>query len=124
MSQFSSATNPRVYFEIEMGGKIEGTIVFELFKNIVPRTAENFRQLCTGEAGRSRLSGKMLGYQGSCFHRIISGFMAQGGDFTKGNGTGGESIYGEKFADENFKIKHSEKYLLSSANAGRNTNGS
>ena len=107
-----------------MGGKIEGTIVFELFKNIVPRTAENFRQLCTGEAGRSRVSGKMLHFQNSFFHRIISGFMAQGGDFTKGNGTGGESIYGEKFADENFKIKHSEKYLLSMANAGRNTNGS
>jgi len=110
--------------EIEMAGKIIGTIVFELFKNVVPRTAENFRQLCTGEAGRSKVSGKMLHFQGSGFHRIISNFMAQGGDFTRGNGTGGESIYGEKFADENFKIKHTEKYLLSSANAGRNTNGS
>lgn len=124
MSQYSSEKNPRVYMEIEIGGKSAGTIIFELFANIVPRTAENFRQLCTGEAGRSKVSGKMLQFQGSAFHRIIDGFMAQGGDFTKGNGTGGESIYGEKFADENFKAKHTEKYLLSSANAGRNTNGS
>ena len=110
--------------DIEIGGKQTGTIVMELFKNVVPRTAENFRQLCTGEAGRSKVSGKMLQFQGSAFHRIIDGFMAQGGDFTRGNGTGGESIYGEKFADENFKIRHTEKYLLSSANAGRSTNGS
>lgn len=124
MSQYTSKSNPRVYFDIEIAGKPVGTIVMELFKNIVPRTAENFRQLCTGEAGRSKVSGKMLTYTGSGFHRIIEGFMAQGGDFTRGNGTGGESIYGEKFADENFKIRHTEKYLLSSANAGRNTNGS
>ena len=71
-----------------------GTVVFELFKNVTPKTAENFRQLCTGEAGRSKSSGKPLQYEGSCFHRIIKGFMAQGGDFTRGNGTGGESIYG------------------------------
>jgi cyclophilin family peptidyl-prolyl cis-trans isomerase len=122
--QFTNPNNPRVYFDIDIGGKLAGTIVFELFKNIVPRTAENFRQLCTGEAGRSKVSGKMLSYSGSGFHRIIKGFMAQGGDFTKGNGTGGESIYGMKFQDENFKARHTEKGLLSSANAGPNTNGS
>jgi cyclophilin family peptidyl-prolyl cis-trans isomerase len=95
-----------------------------LFKNVVPRTAENFRQLCTGEAGRSKVSGRMLSLAASGFHRVIKGFMAQGGDFTKHNGTGGESIYGTKFADENFTLKHTEPYLLSSANAGKNTNGS
>lgn len=99
-------------------------IVFELFKNITPKTAENFRQLCTGEAGRSKRDGKPLHYQGSTLHRVIKGFMAQGGDFTRHNGTGGESIYGMKFPDENFKARHTEKYLLSSANSGPNTNGS
>ena len=120
--QYSDPSNPRVYFDIEIGGKPKGMIVFELFKNIVPKTAENFRQLCTGEAGKR--DGKALHYLGSNFHRIIKGFMAQGGDFTRGNGTGGISVYGAKFADENFRIKHSERYLLSSANAGPNTNGS
>ena len=122
--QYTDKTNPRVYFDIEIGGDVKGTIVIELFKNIVPKTAENFRQLCTGESGRSKVSGKMLAYTGSGFHRIIKGFMAQGGDFTKGNGTGGESVYGMKFPDENFKIRHTEKYLMSSANSGPNTNGS
>lgn len=124
MQKYSSLENPRVYFEIEINNKDAGTVVFELFKNVVPRTAENFRQLCTGEAGRSKVSGRLLQFAGSGFHRVIKGFMAQGGDFTKHNGTGGESIYGMKFADENFTLKHSEKYLLSMANAGRNTNGS
>ena len=78
----------------------------ELFKNITPRTAENFRQLCTGEAGNSKYTGKALNFRNSIFHRIIKGFMMQGGDFTKFNGTGGESIYGTKFADENFKLQH------------------
>ena len=96
----------------------------ELFKNIVPRTADNFRQLCTGESGKTSSNGKKLHFKGSIFHRIIPGFMMQGGDFTKSNGTGGESIYGSKFADENFKMKHNQKGLLSMANAGRNTNGS
>ena len=115
--------NPRVFFDITIGDKAAGRIVFELFADVVPKTAENFRALCTGEKGMGQ-SGKPLHYKGCRFHRIIQQFMCQGGDFTRGNGTGGESIYGAKFQDENFQHKHTAKGLLSMANAGPNTNGS
>ena len=118
-----SSPNPQVFFDISIDGAPSGRLVFELFADVVPKTAENFRALCTGEKGLGR-SGKPLSYKGSAFHRIIPDFMCQGGDFTAGNGTGGESIYGTKFEDENFQLKHTKGGLLSMANAGPNTNGS
>ncbi|KAJ1327847.1 peptidyl-prolyl isomerase H (cyclophilin H) [Microdochium nivale] len=122
-TQLPPSGNPLVFFDITLGGEPLGRITFELFKDVVPRTAENFRQFCTGESRNSR--GMPQGYKGSRFHRIISGFMLQGGDFLNGDGTGSISIYGTKsFADENFNLKHTEKGLLSMANSGPGTNGS
>lgn len=114
----------QVFFDIDIGGEDAGRITFNLEDEAVPKTAENFRQLCTGENTGTSSCGKPLAFKGSSFHRIIPGFMCQGGDFTRGNGTGGESIYGAKFADENFDLKHQGVGILSMANAGPNTNGS
>ena len=116
-------SNPQVFFDVTIGGKPAGRITMVLYADKCPKTADNFRALCTGEKGVGK-SGKPLHYKGSGFHRVITEFMAQGGDFTAGNGTGGESIYGMKFPDENFTVKHSGRGDLSMANAGPNTNGS
>ncbi|KAJ6571453.1 putative CPR1-cyclophilin [Mycena capillaripes] len=110
------------FFDITINDKPAGQIVFRLFDDVVPKTTDNFRKLCQ----KVDVSGapSQHGYAGSKFHRIIPNFMLQGGDFTRHNGTGGVSIYGEKFKDENFQLKHTKPYLLSMANAGPNTNGS
>ncbi|KAA8545906.1 hypothetical protein F0562_020643 [Nyssa sinensis] len=115
---------PRCYLDISIGGELEGRIVVELYSDVVPKTAENFRALCTGEKGIGPNTGVPLHYKGVRFHRVIKGFMVQVGDISAGDGTGGESIYGLKFEDENFEVKHERKGMLSMANAGPNTNGS
>jgi len=115
---------PQVFFDITIGGEPAGRIVFQLRADVTPKTCENFRALCTGEKGEGTSTGKALHFQGCPFHRVIKGFMLQGGDFSNQNGTGGESIYGEKFEDENFELKHTKPGLLSMANSGPGTNGS
>ncbi|KAE9464027.1 hypothetical protein C3L33_04136, partial [Rhododendron williamsianum] len=117
VGEMSKKNNPLVFLDVSIDGNPLERITIELFADVVPKTAENFRALCTGEKGIGVSTGKSLHFKGSKFHRIISGFMAQGGDFQNGNGTGGESIYGGKFADENFKLDHSGPGLLSMANS-------
>lgn len=119
--------NPKVFFDMEIGGKSAGKIVMELRKDVVPKTAENFRALCTGEKGVGQ-KGKPLHYKGTIFHRVIPGFMCQGGDMTNFNGTGGESIYGPNFPDESLgapnMLRHTGAGILSMANRGPDTNSS
>ncbi|XP_037484935.1 peptidyl-prolyl cis-trans isomerase CYP63-like [Triticum dicoccoides] len=124
MPKFKKNLNPQVFLEISIDGRPAERITFELFADVVPKTAENFRALCTGEKGLGESTKKPLYFKGTHIHRIIPGFMAQAGDFSRGDGRGGESIYGGKFPDENFKLKHDQPGILSMANSGENTNGS
>jgi peptidylprolyl isomerase len=114
--------NPRVFLEIAIEAKIIGKLIIELYTNKVPRTAENFRMLCTGEKGVGR-SGANLHYKDCKFHKVITGFLIQGGDFIANDGTQNESVYGPRFEDENFSVPHDRRGILSMANSGRNTNG-
>ncbi|KAG8681261.1 Peptidyl-prolyl cis-trans isomerase H [Ceratobasidium sp. 394] len=116
----SSSTRPVVFMDVNIGETPAGRLKMELFSDIVPKTAENFRQLCTGE---HRVNSRPQGYKGATFHRVVRDFMVQGGDFLQGDGTGSFSIYGDKFPDENFQMKHTGPGLLSMANSGPNTNG-
>eukprot|EP00916_Digyalum_oweni_P004562 GHVL01008055.1.p1 GENE.GHVL01008055.1~~GHVL01008055.1.p1 ORF type:complete len:123 (-),score=21.36 GHVL01008055.1:217-585(-) len=115
-----NADNPIVFFDMTISGQSIGRIKIELFKDIAPKTAENFRQLCTGEF---KLNKVPIGYKNSTIHRVIKDFMIQGGDFVKGDGTGSLSIFGERFPDENFTLKHDSPGLLSMANSGTDSNG-
>ncbi|XP_034562216.1 NK-tumor recognition protein isoform X2 [Notolabrus celidotus] len=115
---------PQCYFDVELNREPVGRIVFQLFSDICQKTSKNFLSLCTGEKGTGKMTGKKLCYKGSTFHRVVKNFMIQGGDFTEGNGRGGESIYGGYFEDENFTLKHDRAFLLSMANRGKDTNGS
>ena len=113
-----------IFLDFKIGGEKQPRVKLLLYDHAVPKTCQNFRKLCTGELGNSKVSGIPLHYKNSISHRVIPGFMVQLGDFTKFNGTGGESIFGAKFPDENFKVRHTKPGLLSMANAGPNTNGS
>lgn len=124
MGKKEKVDRPRCFFDISIDGAPRGRVVFELFSDVCARTCENFRALCTGEKGRGITTDKPLHYKNCAFHRVVKDFMVQGGDFTAGNGTGGESIYGGTFADENFILKHDKPYMLSMANRGKDTNGS
>ncbi|GFZ42339.1 peptidylprolyl isomerase [Saitozyma sp. JCM 24511] len=120
----ADAQKPNCFFEIEIGGKPAGRVEFKLYDDVVPKTAANFRGLCSGKKPTGEPLPKGFGYQATAFHRVIPGFMVQGGDFERNDGTGGQSIYGSKFDDENFEKKHDKAGLLSCANAGPNSNGS
>uniref|UniRef100_A0A8B9RL91 Peptidyl-prolyl cis-trans isomerase n=1 Tax=Astyanax mexicanus TaxID=7994 RepID=A0A8B9RL91_ASTMX len=115
---------PRCFFDIGISNTLAGRVVIELFADVCPKTCENFRCLCTGERGVGKTTQKPLHYKGCLFHRIVKDFMIQGGDFSEGNGRGGESIYGGFFEDESFSVKHNKEFLLSMANRGKDTNGS